>query len=96
MTVMQPDDLDLHFYPTAALSDTERADWHRIILSEIGAASGSLTAVFVREPLGWVLEGFVWGGTSGGFFALGDGRFLPLRTRVVAALKAAGKQVRTP
>ena len=43
-----------------------------------------------------MLEGFLWGGTNGGFFALGDGRFLPLRTRVVAALKAAGKAVRTP
>jgi hypothetical protein len=93
---MEPDDIDLRFYPTSAVSEAERADWQQIILTEIGSASGSLTAVFVQEPRGWVLEGFLWGGTNGGFFALGDGRFLPLRTRVVAALKAAGKAVRTP
>jgi len=96
VTIMEPDDLDLHFYPTAALSDAERADWHRIILSEIRQANGSLTAVFVHEPPGWVLEGFLWGAVNGGFLPLGDSGYLPLRTRVVAALKAAGKQVRAP
>jgi hypothetical protein len=95
-TIMEPDDIDLRFYPTSAVSEAERADWQRIVFAEMGSANGSLTAVFVQETRGWVLEGFLWGGTNGGFFALGDGRFLPLRTRVVAALKAAGKAVRTP
>lgn len=93
---MEPDDLDLRFYPTASLTDAEQADWHRIVLSEIRDAGGSLTAVFVQEAVGWVLEGFLWGATNGGFFSFGESGYLSLRTRVVAALKAAGKPVRAP
>lgn len=93
---MEPDDLDLHFYPLSALSDKEREDWHRIVLSEIREADGCLTVVFVYEPGGWVLEGFLWAGPKGGFTPLPQGRHLPLRSRVVGALRSAGKSVRVP
>jgi hypothetical protein len=93
---MEPDDLDLHFYPIAALPDGEREEWHRIVLQALPDAIGCLTVVFVHHPSGWVLEGFLWAAPAGGFFPLANGRFHPLRTRVITALTLAGKRVRTP
>jgi len=93
---MEPDDLDLHFYPGVALPDDERDEWHRIVLSAIADTSGILTIVFVQEPSGWVLEGFLWASPGCGFSPLPRGRFLPLRSRVISALNSAGKRVRTP
>ncbi len=92
---MDPDDLDLQFYPVVALPDDERAEWHRIVLSAIGDMSGILTIVFVEEPAGWLLEGFLWASSGGGFSPLSRDRVLPLRSRVVSALNSAGKRVRT-
>lgn len=93
---MEPDDLDLHFYPVLALPDAERDEWHRIVLSAIPETSGTLTVVFVQDGDGWVLEGFLWAAPSGGFIPLPRGRYRPLRSRVVSALTSAGKPVRTP
>ena len=93
---MDSDDLDLQFYPVVALADDERAEWHRIVLSAVGDTAGILTIVFVQEPAGWLLEGFLWASSAGGFSPLTRGRFLPLRSRVVSALNSAGKRVRTP
>ncbi len=93
---MDPEDLDLHFYPLVALSDSEREDWHRIVLSEVDETSGCLTVVFVQDSTGWVLEGFLRAASEGGFAPLPRGRYLPLRSRVVTALRSAGKRVRAP
>jgi len=93
---MESDDLDVRFFPLAALSDSERADWHRIILSEIREADGCLTVVFVQDPTGWVLEGFFLAAPDGGFSQLSPGHYRPLRRRVVGALRSAGKSVRAP
>lgn len=93
---MDADDLDLHFYPLAALSESEREEWHRIVLSEIHDARGCLTLVFVRDASAWVLEGFLWSSSRGGFSDLPRVPYRPLRSRVVTALTLAGKTVRVP
>jgi hypothetical protein len=93
---MEPDDLDLHFYPVLGVSDEERDEWRRIVLAALPDAEGAVTVVFVREPGGWVLEGFLWAAPGGGFARLPEAGYQPLRNRVVTALRAAGKPVRVP
>ena len=84
-----------HFYPVVALPEDERDEWHRIVLSAIADTNGIMTIVFVEEPSGWILRGAA-GPRPCRVLLLPRGRFLPLRSRVISALKSAGKRVRTP
>jgi hypothetical protein len=92
---MRPEDIDLDVSPEARLQPRERHEWTHIIATALADQPGSATAVFRKVPDGWVLESFLWFQPGAWFLkAASRNDTEPLRVRVIAALRAAGKDVR--
>ncbi len=91
---MRPEDIDLEFSPDERLLPKERHEWTHIIATALADHPGSATAVFRKAGDGWMLDAFLWF-QPGSWFLKAANRddTEPLRARVVAALRAAGKNV---
>ncbi len=92
---MRPDDIDLEFSPEAKLLPRERQEWTDIIAGALADQTGSATAVFRKAGDEWSLDAFLWFQPGTWFLkAASRDEAAPLRARVIAALRAAGKNVR--
>ncbi|HXY39278.1 MAG TPA: hypothetical protein VEQ10_06390 [Vicinamibacteria bacterium] len=92
---MRPEDIDLEFPPEAKVLPRERHEWTHIIAGALVAETGSATAIFRKAGEEWALEAFLWFQPGAWFLkAASREKTEPLRTRVVEALRAAGKNVR--
>ncbi len=93
---MRSEDIDLEFAPEARLQPRERHEWTDIIAMALAGHTGSATAVFRRAGDEWALEAFLWFQPGSWFLkAATREEAEPLRTRVISALRAAGKNVRS-
>ncbi len=92
---MRPEDIDLEFSPEAKLLPRERDEWTDIIAGALTGHTGSATAVFRKTGDEWALDAFLWFQPGTWFLkAATREEAEPLRARVIAALRAAGKNVR--
>jgi len=92
---MRPEDIDLEFSPEAKVLPRERHEWSHIIAGALADETGSATAVFRKAGEEWALDAFLWFQPGTWFLkAASREEAEPLRARVVAALRAAGKNVR--
>ncbi len=91
---MHPDDVDVEFLPATALAKPERDEWCRIVAAALADDPGTASAVFATSSRGWVLQALHWYKPGSGFLqSAGWDATAPLRKRVIAALRAAGKDV---